>query len=170
MFKIKVGKPTLRDLVEIQMDSRFNLYPVPFGEVNDLAEGNVYVVKRSVPWKGVKGEAYKKVTTRTGKNLFEAQHINSGLKTVRDALKAKAIRGVVLVQMNDGTYEIIPAFAAALSKNHPNKVKRKKRVAKVVDFFDTKDQALAYAKAMGYIGKAAVPTPKPRVELTIAPS
>ena len=56
MFKIKVGKPSLRDLVEIQFDNRFNLYPVPFGEVKDLAEGNVYVVKRSVPWKGVKGE------------------------------------------------------------------------------------------------------------------
>ena len=161
MFKIKVGKPTLRDLVEIQFDNRFNLYPVPFGEVSDLAEGNVYVVKRSVPWKGVKGAAYKKVKTRTGENLFEKQHIKSGLASLRQALHTHVgpkVEGVVIAQMSDGTYEIMPYWAALLSLNHIN-TKKKKRVIAIYNnmVFDTKDQALMYAEQHGLTRPGAVP-------------
>lgn len=145
-FKIRMGKPSLRELLEIQEDNSRSLYTVPWGKIYHI--GRTFVVKRAVPWKGVKGDAYKKVTDKKGENLYDKQQTAADVKrraaaekmgiTYSRGMKDKA-KGVAVVTYASGEIGIMPYWAALLGE-----VGKKGKIVRVEGPYATKEVALAH--------------------------
>ncbi len=148
MFKVTYKPATLKDLVEFQNDPGHSIYPVPWGKLEDL---NKIVIKRAVPWKMVKGEAYKKIKTKSGKNLYEVQQ--TAADVVRKAAAEKVgvtytrgmrnkVKGVAVVKYADGSIGIVPEWAALLGESG-----KKGTIEQIIaSGFNSKMQALKYIR------------------------
>jgi len=147
MFKISVKPATLRDLVEFQEDAGHSIYPVPWGKLEDL---NKVVIKHAVPWKKVKGEAYKKMKTKEGKNLYEVQ------QTAADVVRKEAaalvgvtyergmrnkVKGVTIVRYADGSIGIVPKWSALLGEKG-----KKGIIVETIGEFNSKMEAMRYIR------------------------
>jgi len=145
-FKIRVGKPSLRELLEIQESREYSLYTVPWGKLSQV--GVTKVVKHAAPWKKVKGEAYKKIRDKRGENLYEKQQAKADLvrRAAAESIGKSYTRGsrniasgVAVVHYASGEMGIMPYWAALLGTKG-----KKKNIVSIEGPYPTKEVALAH--------------------------
>jgi len=139
-FKIRVKSPSLMDLVEVDKNNSYSIYPVPFGKASDLGK---IVVKRAVPWKGVKGSAYKSAY----KAQYEKQQ--AGSKKLRDEAvrkyRTEGLGKVALVTYGGSEYGIMPTVSAlmAIEAQESGRTRKHDKLISIVNYYPNKEAALA---------------------------
>jgi len=100
---LPVQPVTIEDIARLRMSRDFSPYTTPIGmKYEDYVAGKKYIyVKRAVPWKGLRGEAFWEEAKKHGR-------LDEGLRRAIDiSRQAAGTRGVVIAP--DG--RILPAKA-----------------------------------------------------------
>lgn len=93
----------LRDLVELADSKKYRVYQSPIGAEPGKT---VTVVGKSVPWKKVKGEAFRRNFPNIAKNLEKAQEV---------ARRHTGVRGMAVLEYPNGERVQMSARAAEMA-------------------------------------------------------
>lgn len=111
---MKIGKDMidLEKMIELNEGSQYRIYQTETG----AAPGEkITVIGHSVPWKGIRGDAFKTYTSPNGAKPWANLQ-----KAIAVSQATRGVYGMSVLIYPDGTRKLVPAHAAAMAvKQHP---------------------------------------------------
>lgn len=143
-LEINIGRPSLRELLEISESNEYRIFTKPHGRVSELFKK---IVGKAVPWKHVTGESYKKSYAKQYNNQQTAADAVRSVAASEAGVTYKRgmknmVKGEALVEYVDGEYGVVPYWSGLLGKKG-----KKGTIKEIKGIYSTKQEALAHLPA-----------------------